>query len=405
VNDAFDAGALRAQVPILADPSLHYLDNAATAQVPRPVLDAVHGYETTSRANVLRGVHRLAEAATAAYAEARAEIARYLGAGSPHEVVITSGTTGAINLVAHGFGARLRPGDEILLSALEHHSNIVPWQLLRDRAGVVLRALPVTAEGRMDLAPLDRMIGPRTRLVAVTHASNVTGAVSDVPRIVAAARAFGARVLLDGAQMAPHGPLDVRALGIDFYAFSGHKAFGPNGVGALWGRAELLADMPPFLGGGEMIRRVTFERTEYAPPPHRFEAGTPPIAQAVGLAAALRWIRSLPAESVRQHLARLTGRLLDGLARHRRVRLVGPSGSQERVPVVSFHVDGVHPHDVCQVMDAHGVALRGGHHCAQPLMDALDLPGTSRASLAPYNVDADVDAFFRGLDDVTRRFP
>jgi cysteine desulfurase/selenocysteine lyase len=348
-------------------------------------------------------VHRLAEAATAAYADARAEAARYLGAAGTDEIVFTSGTTGAINLVAHSFGARLEAGDEIVVSRLEHHSNIVPWQLLAGRAGVRLRVLPATEDGRIDLDALDGVLGPRTRLVAVTHASNVTGAVTDVPAIVAAARSVGAPVLLDGAQMAPHGPLDVQALGVDFYAFSGHKLFAPNGVGVLWGRAELLAAMPPFQGGGEMIRRVTFEGTEYADPPHRFEAGTPPIAQAVALAAALRWVRSLPAEGVHRHLQGLTGRLLDGLA-ERRVRVIGPSGLQGRLPVVSFHVEGVHPHDVCQVMDAHGVALRGGHHCAQPLMDVLDLPGTSRASLAPYNDDGDVAAFFRGLDDVLRRF-
>ena len=400
----FDVAALRREFPILV-PGLHYLDNAATAQTPRAVLDALIAHETTHRANVLRGVYRLAEEATAAYHAARVELAGYVNARDPNEVVFTSGTTGAINLVAHGFGAALKPGDEIVISVLEHHSNIVPWQLLRDRAGVVLKALPVTLDGRIELAELPRLIGPRTRLVAVTHASNVTGAVTDVATVVAAARSVGAPVLLDGAQMAPHGPLDVQALGVDFYAFSGHKMFAPNGVGVLWGRAEVLAAMAPFQGGGEMIRRVTLARTEYADPPHRFEAGTPPIAQVVALAAAARWVRGLPAEAVHAHLRRLTERLLDGLAARGRVRVIGPTGLQGRLATVSFAVARVHPHDVCQILDARGVALRGGHHCAQPLMDALDLAGTARASLAPYNDDGDIDAFFAGLDDVLRRFP
>lgn len=400
----FDAAATRGQFPILADPTLHYLDNGATTQVPRAVLDAVAEHETTRRANVLRGVHRLAEAATAAYEAARAAMARFLGAADPYEIVFTSGTTGAINLVAHGFGNTLAPGDEIVVSVLEHHSNLVPWQMLRDRRGIVLKALPVTGDGRLDLDALDRTLTARTRLVAVTHVSNVTGAVTDVARVVAAARAVGAAVLLDGAQAAAHGPWDIPALGVDFYALSGHKMFAPNGVGVLWGRADRLAAMTPFMGGGQMIRKVTLERTTYADPPHRFEAGTPPIAQAVGLAAAARWIEALPREAAHAHLARLTGRLLDGLATRPRVRVLGPTGLQARMPVVSFDVAGIHPHDVCQVLDGHGVALRGGHHCAQPLMDHFDLAGTTRASLAVYNDDTDIDAFLTGLDDAQRRF-
>jgi cysteine desulfurase / selenocysteine lyase len=403
----FDVAAVRRQIPILAGPPdgrpLHYLDNGATSQLPQPVLDALIEHETTRRANVLRGVHRLAEAATAAYEEARAEIGRYVGAGAPEEIVFTSGTTGAINLVAHSLGQSFKAGDEIVLSRLEHHSNIVPWQLLRDRAGVVLKALPATDDGRIDTDALATTVTKRTRLIAVTHVSNVTGAVTDVARIVEAARAAGARVLLDGAQGAPHGPFDVQALGVDFYAFSGHKMFAPNGVGVLWGKAAALDALPPFLGGGEMIRRVTLERTEYAAVPQRFEAGTPPIAQAVALAAAARWVKGLDPEALHAHLMRLTGRLLDGLGERRHVRIVGPRGLQARFPVVSFHVEGVHPHDICQIADEHGVALRGGHHCAQPFMDALDLPGTTRASLAPYNDDGDVDAFFRGLDDALER--
>ena len=407
----FDAIAVRSQFPILAmevdGAKLHYLDNAATSQMPDVVLQAIVRHEQTSRANVLRGVHHLAEAATEAYENARALIASYVNAGRPEEIIFTSGATAGINLVAHAFGERLGEGDEVVLSLLEHHSNIVPWQMLRERRGVVLKVMPVTRDGRLNLDKLDETLSPRTRLISLTHASNVTGALTDVARVVEAARSVGAKVLLDGAQRAPHGPLDLAALGIDFYAFSGHKMFGPNGVGVLWVRSEILADLPPFLGGGEMIRSVTFDHTTYADPPHRFEAGTPPIAQAVGLGAAAAWIQGLDMAAVETHLTQLTARLLDGLTRVDRgrglLRLIGPEGLQARLPVVSFDVADTHPHDICQILDSHGVALRGGHHCAQPLMEHLDLTGTTRASLAFYNDDSDIDAFLVGLDDAMRR--
>lgn len=400
---AFDAAALRAEFPIFAGAApLHYLDNAATSQTPRAVLDAVAAHEARARANVLRGVHRLAERATEAYAEARRRVARYIGAADPAEVVFTGGTTAAINLVAHAFGAGLRPGDEIVVSGLEHHSNIVPWQLLRDRAGVALKALPVADDGRIDLSALDSLVGPATRLVAVAHVSNVTGAVCDAAAAAAAARRVGARLLLDGAQAVPHGPVDVAALGADFYAFSGHKMFGPNGVGVLWARRELLESMPPFMGGGEMIGSVTLERSTWAEVPHRFEAGTPPIAQAVGLGAAAEWITSLDRAAAGAHAAGLAERLLAGLAERPWVRVLGPADMRDRAPVVSFDVDGVHPHDVCAVLDSHGVAARGGHHCAQPLMDRFGLAGATRASLAFYNTAEDVDALLAGLDEAAR---
>lgn len=399
---AFDVAAIRAQFPIL-DPAahgrpLHYLDNGATAQMPQAVLDAVIRHETRHRANVKRSVHFLAEAATEAYDQAREAMAAYVNAAGADEIVFTSGCTAAINLVAHSFGALLKPGDEVVFSTLEHHSNIVPWHMLAKRAGVVVKAIPVTAEGRLDLAALPKVIGPRCKLVAVTHVSNVTGAETDVAALVAAAHAVGAKVLLDGAQRAPHGPIDVAALGVDFYAFSGHKMFGPNGVGVLWGRGELLARMPPFLGGGEMIARVTLEETSFAEPPRRFEAGTPPIAQAVGMAAAARWIESVDQEAAHAHLQKLTARLLDGLDRMKKVRVIGPTGLQARFPVVSFAVEGAHPHDICQMLDEDGVALRGGHHCAQPLMAAFGVTGTTRASLALYNDAGDIDALLAGLD-------
>ncbi len=407
----FDVATVRPQFPVLNREfdgvPLHYLDSAASAQIPQSVIDAVAHHDAARRANVLRGVHRLAEEATQAYEDARRVVARYLNANRPEEVIFTSGTTAGINLVAHSCGDQLKAGDEIVVSDLEHHSNIVPWQLLRDRRAIVLKPLPPTADGRIDLASIDEIVTDRCRLIALTHVSNVTGAVTDVARVVEAAARVGAKVLLDGAQRAPHGPLDVQALGVDFYAFSGHKAFGPNGIGALWVRWSILESLPPFLGGGEMIRQVSFERTTYADPPHRFEAGTPPIAQAVGLAAALDWISALDSEGTQAHLKALTARILDGLATLDRgrgiVRPFGPEGLQERLPVVSFVVDGAHPHDICQILDAHGCALRGGHHCAQPLMDHFDIVGTSRASLAPYNDEGDIDAMLDGLDDALGR--
>ena len=410
---SFDPHAVRAQFPLLVEPPgggpLHYLDNAATAQVPQAVLDAVNRHEVTARANVLRGVHRLAEAATAAYDDARATVAEHIGAGAPVEVIFTSGCTAAINLVAHAFGSRLSPGDEIVLSELEHHSNLVPWQLLRERTGVVLRTLPVTANGSLDLARLPSIVGPRCRLIAVTHASNVTGEVTDVATIVAAARRVGARVLLDGAQYVPHDLPDMRALDVDFYCFSGHKVFGPTGVGVLWARREILSELPPFLGGGEMIRRVTLDETTFAPPPQRFEAGTPPIAQAVGLAAATRWLAAQDTAGAVQHLRGLTDRLLAGLdtlaARHRPIQVLGRPAPRTGLPIVALAVDGAHPHDLAQILDSHRVAVRGGHHCAQPLMDAFDLAGTTRASLALYNDAADIDACLNGLEDALERLP
>lgn len=399
----FDVAAIRQEFPIFHvrphGKQLHYLDNGATAQMPRAVLDAIVRHETTARANVKRSVHYLAEAATDAFETARGALAQFVNADEPDEVVITSGCTGAINLLANSYGALLHPGEEILISHLEHHSNIVPWQMVAERRGLVLKAIPATADGRLDLDSLERLVTPRTRLIAVTHVSNVTGAETDVARVVAAARSVGARVMLDGAQRAAHGDLDVQELGVDFYACSGHKMFGPNGVGILWGRADLLQRMPPFLGGGEMIHRVTIERSSFAPPPHRFEAGTPPIAQAVGMGVAAKWIQGLDLDGAHEHLMTLTGRLLDGLASLPKVRVIGPAGLQQRYPVVSFAVEGAHPHDICQILDRDGVALRGGHHCAQPLMDAFGITGTTRASLACYNDRSDVDALLNGLED------
>jgi cysteine desulfurase/selenocysteine lyase len=304
--------------------------------------------------------------------------------------------------VAHSFGATLAPGDEIVLSGLEHHSNIVPWQMLAARGGIVLRFLPVTDEGRIDVSALPALLGPRTKLVALAHVSNVTGAVLDPAPVVAAAHAAGARVLLDGAQRVPHGPVDLPALGVDFYAFSGHKLYAPHGIGVLWAKAELLDAMPPFMGGGEMIARVELSGSTWAKPPAKFEAGTPPIGAAIGLGAACDWLSGLPWTAIAAQEARLAQRLLDGLQATPGIRILGPSGLQARAPVVSFDMAGAHPHDVCQIMDGKGVALRGGHHCAQPLHARFDLAGTTRASLALYSDDSDIDRFFEGLAEARR---
>ena len=395
----FDAQAVRRQFPIFAQTidgkKVHYLDNGASAQTPDAVLDAVRTYETTARANVLRGVHRLAERATEAYEHAREEVAAFLGV-QPMETVFTGGCTAAINLVAYSYGALLKPGDRVLISELEHHSNIVPWQLLKARAGIELDALPVTADGRIDLGALPGKLTPRTKLISLAHVSNVTGALLDVRAVVSAAKSVGAKVMLDGAQRTPHGPIDLPSLGVDFYVFAGHKSYGPNGIGVLWGRPELLDAMPPFHGGGSMIGRVTIAETTWAKPPRRFEAGTPPIGPAIGLGAACTWMRGLDWTAAANHEMALVQRLMDGLQTIDGSRLIGPAGLQNRYPVVSFVLDGVHPHDVAQTLDSFGVSVRAGHHCCQPLMDCFDLDGTTRVSIAPYNDEGDIDALLEG---------
>ncbi len=398
----FDGQAVKRQFPGLADERLHYLDNAATAQMPEAVFDAMRRFEIDARANVHGGSHRRARLAMDAYAAARARVARFLNASSD-EVVFTYGATSAINLAAYAFGERLQRGDVILLSMLEHHSNLVPWQKLAERRGVVLRFLPMTEDGRIDLDRVEEEAAMGCRLVALTHCSNVTGAVTDAERVVKAARANGARVLLDGAQLAPHMPLDMRALGVDFYAFSGHKTFGPTGIGVLWGRRELLQSMPPFLTGGQMIQKVTLERATFRDAPYRFEAGTPPIAQAIGLGAALDWMLTLNWKAIREYELGLTRRLLAGLAGLSGVRVIGPTDTASRRGVVSFHVDGFTPDEVCRALDLRGLALRGGHHCAQPLFAAAGVDGAARASLAPYNTEADIDALLDALGRLVGR--
>ena len=404
-TNPFDAQTLKRQFPGLADPRLHYLDNAATAQMPAVVLDALRRFEIEARANVHEGTHFRARAATEAYGKARAQAARFLNARSSEEIVFTYGATSSINLLAHCFGEELKPGDEILLSIVEHHSNLTPWQSLAERRGVALRFLPMTPEGRLDLDSLGTQLTDRCRLVAVTHCSNVTGAMTDAPSIVAAARVVGARVFLDGAQRAPHGPLDVRELDVDFYAFSGHKAYGPTGIGVLWGRAELLAALPPFMTGGQMIEEVTLTRATFRPPPRRFEAGTPPIAAAIGLGAALDWMQTLEWAPIRDHELLLTRKLLEGLTAVKGVRVLGPLDTQARRGVVAFSIDGFSAEEVCRRLDELGVALRGGYHCAQPLFRAFNSTGATRASLALYNVPGDVDALLQGVQDLVQSRP
>jgi cysteine desulfurase/selenocysteine lyase len=403
MNPNSNKNSLRDEFPLLAaSPDLHYLDSAATSQIHQSALDAVVRHETTCRANVSRGTYRLAEAADLAYEQARQTAARFVNAAAADEIVFTSGATASLNLVAHAFGDTLKPGDRVLISVAEHHSNFVPWQMLRDRTGIELGLIPVTASGQLDLAGLPELLGDNCRLVAVTQCSNVTGAWTDVATLVEAARGAGAKVLLDGAQAVQHGPQDVRALGIDFYAFSGHKCFGPGGVGVLWGRGELLAAMPPFLGGGGMIGEVRPAASTWAEPPQRFEAGTPPIAQAVGLAAALEWMMRLPWAEIQARESRLCTQLIEGLRRVPGLRLLGSEAVGERAPIVSFEIAGLHPHDICQVLDAHQLALRGGHHCAQPLLAALDTEACTRASIALYNDEGDIRALLDGLDMALR---
>jgi cysteine desulfurase/selenocysteine lyase len=345
-------------------------------------------------------VHKRARAATEAYQEARARVARFLNASSAEEIVFTYGATSSINLLAYAWGELLKAGDEILLSVLEHHSNLIPWQELAKRRGIILRFLPMTDDGRLNLDRLETDLTNRCRLVALTHCSNVTGALTDVPRLVPAAHAAGAKIMLDGAQRAPHGPVDLRKLDVDFYVFSGHKTYGPTGIGVLWGRKELLDQMPPFMTGGQMVETVTLTSTTFRPPPRRFEAGTPPIAQAIGLGAALNWMQGYDWRAIQAHEERLTQRLIAGLTRFAGVRVLGPLDTRDRRGVVSFSIEGFSADDICRFLDERGIALRGGYHCAQPLVRAFGVDGVARASLAPYTIDADVEVLLQGVEDL-----
>jgi cysteine desulfurase/selenocysteine lyase len=401
-----DAERVRADFPILSQlvhgKPLVYLDNAASTQKPRAVIDAVSRYYETQHANVHRGVHLLSERATKAYEEARVRIARFMGA-DPHEVIFVRGATEGVNLVAQTFGrTRVGEGDEVLVTELEHHSNIVPWQMLCEEKRARLRVVPVTDAGDLDVGALERLLGPRTRLLAVTQVSNALGTVTPVRRIVELAHAKGVPVLVDGAQGMPHLGVDVGALGADFYVLSGHKMYGPTGIGVLWGKREHLEAMPPWQGGGDMILTVTFEKTVYNQLPYKLEAGTPDIAGAVGLGAAVDYLSELGLEAVAAHERELVSHAVERLSELPGVRLVGTP--RDRAAVVSFLVGDVHPHDVGTILDRQGVAVRAGHHCAQPLMQRLGVAGTARASFGLYNTPADVDALVRGIAKVNEVF-
>jgi len=378
-----------------------YLDTAATAQKPQVVIDAIAAAYGADYATVHRGVYERSATMTLRFEEAREKVARFIGAASPNEVVFVRGATEGINLVAQSWGERLQPGDRILISALEHHSNIVPWQMLRDRKGIFIDVAPLTADGRIDEDAAVALLTPQTKLVSIAHISNVLGGVADIARLAAAAHAVGALLLVDGCQAAPRLALDMQALGADFYVLSGHKLYGPTGIGVLWGRAELLESMPPWQGGGAMIETVSFERTTYAPPPQRFEAGTPHITGVIGLAAAIDYVESIGIDAIHAHEAALVTAARAALSQLNSVTLFGPEDS---AGILSFAIEGVHPHDIGTILDESGVAIRAGHHCAQPLMALLGVPATARASFGIYNDLDDVARLVAGIERVTRIF-
>src|SRR5262245_7747405 len=378
---------------------LVYLDNAATTQKPRAVIDRVARFYEAENANVHRGVHRLSEYATDAYEQARAAVARFVNAREPREIVFVRGTTEAINLVAATYGPTyVGRGDEVIVSAMEHHSNIVPWQMLCERQGARLRVIPIDDAGDLDLDAFASLLNERTRLVSIVHVSNALGTVNPIEAVVRLAHQQGVPVLVDGAQAAAHRRIDVQVLGCDFYAISGHKMFGPTGIGVLYGQSEQLAGLPPYHGGGDMIASVTFERTLYKEPPHRFEAGTPHIAGAVGLAAAIDFVDGLGWDWITAHEGTLLEYATGVLSLVPGLHIVG--NAREKAGIVSFVMDDIHPHDIGTILDREGVAIRTGHHCCQPLMDRLGVPATARASLAIYNTHADVDALAAALHTV-----
>ncbi|MBV9844368.1 MAG: cysteine desulfurase [Kutzneria sp.] len=409
-----DVETIRKDFPILdrvvhGDKPLVYLDNAATSQKPRKVIEALVEYYERHNANVHRGIHTLAEEATALYESARDRVAAFISAPSRDEVIFTKNSSEAMNLVARVLADaepphRIGPGDEIVITEMEHHSNIVPWHQLAERTGAAVRWFQVTDDGRLDLSTVDEVITERTRIVSMVHVSNLLGTINPVETVIRRAREVGALVLLDCSQSAPHLPLDVRALGADFIAFTGHKMLGPTGIGVLWGRLDLLRVLPPFLGGGEMIELVTMERSTFAQPPHKYEAGTPPIAEAVGLGAAVDYLSGIGMEAIAAHETELTRYVLSELNQVDGLRIIGPNTAEDRVAEVSFTLDGIHPHDVGQVLDELGIAVRVGHHCARPAVVRYGIPATTRASFYLYNTPAEIDVLVRGLARVKKVF-
>jgi cysteine desulfurase / selenocysteine lyase len=408
-DSAFDAAAVRDRFPLLRPTAngdrLVYLDSAATAQRPDVVLEAIGKFYRTDNANVHRGIYDLSRRATERFEGARSVVARFVNAPDRAEIVWTRGTTEAINLVASTWGQEnVRSGDEILLTITEHHSNIVPWQLLAARVGARLRYLDLGDDGRLRLDQLDELLSERTKLVSIGHVSNALGTINPVAAVAERARAVGARVFVDGAQGAPHLPVDVQELGCDFYALSGHKMTGPMGIGALWARRELLDAMPPYQGGGEMIDVVNLDDSTWAEVPHKFEAGTPNVGGAVGMAAAAAFLEALGRDAVLAHEQELVAYGLDRLRRIKGLRLFGPQDAADRIAVFSFALAGVHPHDVATILDAEGIAVRAGHHCTQPLMRRLGVPATTRASCYVYNTTEDLDRLADSLDKAREIF-
>ena len=397
---AFDVEAVRAQFPILKrqvnGKPLIYLDSAASAQKPRAVIEAMTAVMEGSYSNVHRGLHTLANETTDAYEAARRSVAKFINAGE-HEIVFTKGGTEAINLVASGLGASLDEGDEVLLTVMEHHANIVPWHFLRERKGVVLKFVPVLDDGSLDLSAIPDLLTDRTKVVALTQMSNVLGTINPVAEIARIAHAAGAKVLVDGCQGVVHLDVDVKALDVDYYVFSSHKLYGPTGIGVLYGKEAALADLPPYQGGGEMIGEVRLEAITYADPPHRFEAGTPPIIEAIGLGAAIEWLNTIDRKAAAEHESRLYARVRDGLKGYNWLRVIGEAPGKGAI--MAFTVDGAHAHDVAQILDRYGVAVRAGTHCAEPLMRRFGLTASARASFALYNTEGEADAF---VDALTR---
>jgi cysteine desulfurase / selenocysteine lyase len=415
---AIDVEAIRKDFPILAREvhgvPLVYLDSANTSQKPRVVLDTLTEFYAEHNANVARAVHTLGSEATTAFESARDKVAAFIGAGNRDEVVFTKNSSEALNLVAYAMsnaatfpGAeqfRIGRGDEVVVTEMEHHSNIVPWQLLCQRTGATFRWLPIDDDGRLVMSALDEIITERTKVVAFVHQSNALGTINPVPQIVARAHAVGALTVVDASQSAPHLPLDVQALGADFVAFTGHKLYGPTGVGVLWGKYDLLAQLPPFLGGGEMIETVDMTGTTYAAPPHRFEAGTPMIAEAVGLGAAIDYVSAIGMANIAAHERELVAHALAGLKTVEGVRIVGPSDTFDRGSAISFVLDRVHPHDAAQLLDEQGIAVRAGHHCARPVCVRYGIPATTRASFGVYTTLDEIDALVAGVEKVKELF-
>ena len=396
---AFDVQKIRQDFPILHrqvnEQELVYFDNAATAQTPQSVIDAIVDYYSTTNANIHRGVHALSQEATEAYEAARQKIQKHFNAAHPYEIILTSGTTEAINCIASGYASILQPGDEVIVSAMEHHSNIVPWQMLCEKTGAQLKVLPMLQNGTLDMEAYAQLLNARTQLVFVNHVSNALGTVNPVASIISQAHAVGAKVLIDGAQATPHYKVDVQALAADFYVTSAHKICGPTGVGMLYGKAEHLRELPPYQGGGEMIAEVTFEKTTYADLPHKFEAGTPNIAGGIAFGAALDYVNSIGLEAIATYEASLLAYATAALEQLPGITIYAKD--VEKVAVLSFNVQGLHPYDVGSILDKMGIAVRTGHHCAQPIMDYYEIPGTIRASFAFYNTKEEIDRMVEAL--------